>query len=95
MKISELKEFDAAEVLTDDESILHYLKLAFEEGNPREIQGALGAVVRARGLTALARDPDIEREALYIALSRDGNPDFATIMKVIGALGIKLVPAVA
>ncbi|GAB3628449.1 DNA-binding protein [Pandoraea terrae] len=90
MKLSDLKEFDAAEALKDDETIRHYLSLAFEGGDPREIQRALGTVARARGMSALARESGIAREALYRALSDTGNPEFATIVKVVGALGLHL-----
>ncbi len=90
MKISELKEFDAAEVLTDEEAIRHYLALAFDDGDPRSIQTALGTVARAHGMTALAREAGLKREELYRALSETGNPEFATIMKVIGAMGLHL-----
>ncbi|AHB06734.1 hypothetical protein U875_16350 [Pandoraea pnomenusa 3kgm] len=93
MKLSELKEFDAAEALKDDETIKHYLSLAFEGGDSREIQRALGTVARARGMSALARESGIAREALYRALSDTGNPEFATIMKVLGALGLHLTLA--
>ena len=93
MKISELKEFDAAEVLTDEETIRHYLALAFEEGDPHAIQVALGTVARARGMSALARDAGVKREALYRALSGTGNPEFSTIMKVLSALGLHLTIA--
>lgn len=87
MKLSELKEFDAAEPHKDDETIRYYLSLAFEGGNPREIQRALGTVARARGMSALARESGIAREALYRALSDTSNPEFATIVKVVSALG--------
>ncbi|VVD86198.1 DNA-binding protein [Pandoraea horticolens] len=90
MKLSELKLFDAAEAFKDDEAIRHYLSLAFEGGDPREIQRALGAVARARGMSALARASGIAREALYRALSDTGNPEFATILKVVSALGLHL-----
>ncbi|KVN83510.1 addiction module antidote protein [Burkholderia ubonensis] len=90
MKISELKEFDAAEVLTDDESIQHYLALAFEDDDPRMIQRALGTVAKARGMSALARESGIKRESLYRALSDTGNPEFGTIVKVVRALGLQI-----
>lgn len=52
MKLGELREFDAAEALEDDETIRHYLSLAFEGRDPREIQRALSTVTRARGMSA-------------------------------------------
>ncbi|VVE59135.1 DNA-binding protein [Pandoraea horticolens] len=90
MKLSELKAFDAAEALKDDETIRHYLSLAFKGGDPREIQRALGTVARARGMSALARASGVAREALYRALSDTGNPEFATIVKVVRAVGLHL-----
>ncbi|GAA5245608.1 hypothetical protein BMMON3_04270 [Burkholderia mallei] len=95
MKISELAEFDGSKYLKDEETIRHYLAQAFEDGNPRLIQAALGNVAKARGMTALARESGVKREALYRALSEGGNAEFATIMKVVGALGLHLTVAPA
>lgn len=65
MKISELAEFDGSKYLKDEEAIRHYLAQAFEDGDPRLIQAALGNVAKARGMTALARESGVKREALY------------------------------
>jgi probable addiction module antidote protein len=54
------------------------------------IAHALGVIARARGMTQLANDTGLGRESLYKALSGEGNPSFATILKVIKALGLKL-----
>ncbi|CAJ3606622.1 DNA binding protein [Burkholderia pseudomallei] len=61
MKISELAEFDGSKYLKDEETIRHYLAQAFEDGNPRLIQAALGNVAKARGMTALARESGVKR----------------------------------
>ncbi|HKR46199.1 MAG TPA: addiction module antidote protein [Paraburkholderia sp.] len=90
MKVSELLEFDASKYLKDETDYRLYLAQAFEGGDPVEIQAALGDVAKARGMTALARESGIAREALYRALSNKGNAEFATIMKVIGAMGLHL-----
>lgn len=90
MKVSELMEFDASKYLKDETDYRLYLAQAFEGGDPVEIQAALGDVAKARGMTALARESGIAREALYRALSNKGNAEFATIMKVIGAMGLHL-----
>ncbi|WP_322041820.1 addiction module antidote protein [Paraburkholderia sp. J67] len=79
--------------LENEGTIRHNLAAAFEEGAPRLIQAALGNVAKARGMTALARDSVVEREALYRALSESGNAEFATIMKVVHALGLNLTIA--
>lgn len=83
----ETKPYDAAEFLTDDESIAAYLTEALEADDPRYLAKALGAVARARGgMAQLARETGISREALYRALSETGNPELGTALKVIHAL---------
>ena len=83
--------YDAAEFLTDDETIAAYLTEALEGDDPRYIAKALGAVARARGgMAHLARETGITRESLYRALSDTGNPELGTALKVMHALGIRL-----
>lgn len=85
------KRYDAADFLTDDETIAAYLTEALEADDPRYIAKALGAIARARGgMAQLARETGIAREALYRALSENGNPELGTALKVIHALGIRL-----
>ena len=54
------------------------------------IRAALNDIARAQGMTQVARDAGLGRESLYKALSSTGNPEFATIMKVMKALGLRL-----
>jgi probable addiction module antidote protein len=61
-----------------------------EDGDPALITAALGDIARARNLSQLARDTGMSREGLYKALSGEGNPSFATVMKVARALGLRL-----
>lgn len=84
--------YDAADYLQTDEQITAYLEVAMEDGDPAIVARALGAVARARNMSQLARDVGMSREGLYKALSGEGNPSFATITKVMHALGLKLVP---
>jgi probable addiction module antidote protein len=87
----ELAPWDAAEFLTDEETIAAYLTEALESDDPKIIAKALGAVARARGgMAQLARDTGISREALYRALSENGNPELGTALKVMRALGVRL-----
>nr|WP_028753107.1 addiction module antidote protein [Rhizobium leucaenae] len=72
---------------TDD-----YIAAAFETDDPSSIAKALGAVARTRNMSKLAKDVGMNRSALYRALSGDGNPEFATILRVVRALGLKLTP---
>jgi probable addiction module antidote protein len=84
--------YDSAEYLKTKEDIAAYLEACIEEAgdDPAFIAQALGTVARAKGMTQLARDTGLARESLYKALSAEGNPEFATIWKVIRALGIRL-----
>lgn len=82
--------YDTAEHLRNEEEIALYLEAVSEEGDPALIAAALGDVARARNMSQLARDTGMTREGLYKALSGEGNPSFATVMKVSRALGLKL-----
>ncbi|AYG59251.1 putative addiction module antidote protein [Rhizobium jaguaris] len=72
-----------------------YIAAAFETDDPSSIAKALGEVARTRNMSKLAKDVGMNRSALYRALSGDGNPEFATILKVVKALGLKLTPVLA
>ena len=84
--------YDSAEYLKTGEDMAAYLEACLEEAGDDTvfIAQALGAIARAKGMTQLARDTGLARESLYKALSTEGNPEFATIWKVIRALGIRL-----
>jgi probable addiction module antidote protein len=82
--------WDAAENLDTEEDMATYLEVALEDGDLTLIGAALGDIARAKGMTQIARDTGLGRESLYKALSPDGNPEFATILKVIYTLGLKL-----
>jgi probable addiction module antidote protein len=87
------KPWDSAEFLGSDEAVRHYLETAFEDGDPVLIRHAFNAVARARGMTALARETGISREALYKAFGEKGNPTLDTLLKVTKALGVRLAVA--
>jgi probable addiction module antidote protein len=86
--------WDAADYLTTDASIANYLEGVFEDGDPALVAAALGDVARAKGMSRIAKMAGLGRESLYKALSAEGNPEFATVLKVIRALGLKLKVAV-
>jgi probable addiction module antidote protein len=86
----ETRPFDAAEYLDDAESQAELLADAFASGHAGYIADALGVVARARGMTQVAKDAGVTREALYKALSRDGDPKLSTLLGVAKALGVKL-----
>lgn len=85
------RRWDPSETLDSDEAVAEYLTAALEDGDPRLVAAALGDIARARGMTKIARETGLAREALYRALSDDGNPELATVLRVARALGVKLV----
>lgn len=87
---AEFSRFDASEYLDTEEGIEEFMIAAFETGDPAFIARCLGIVAKARNMTQLANDIGMSRSALYKALSGDGNPEFSTIMKVMGALGLRV-----
>jgi probable addiction module antidote protein len=84
--------YDVAEHLRTPEEMAAYLDAWLEEA-PDDAAGiakALGDIARAKGMSQVAKDAGLSRESLYRALSGDGNPSFATVLKVARALGVKL-----
>lgn len=89
------RKFDIAEYLESDSDIAEYLSDALAMDDPAYFQHALGAVARAKGMAWIARKTGLGRQSLYKALSESGNPEFATVMKVLSALGVKVSAAPA
>ena len=84
--------YDVTEYLETPEDMAAYLDAWLDEA-PDDAAGiarALGDIARAKGMTQVARDAGLSRESLYRALSAEGNPSFATVLKVARALGVKL-----
>lgn len=86
----ELRPYDSAEFLSDEETIAMYVEEAFATGDPAFIAKALGTVARARNMTQLAEKAGMSRTSLYKALSGEGRPEFATVLKVAHALGFDI-----
>jgi probable addiction module antidote protein len=82
--------WDSAAYLKTDKDIAHYLEAVFEDGDPSLVAAALGDVARAKGMAQIAKAAGLGRESLYKALSPEGNPEFATVLRVMRALGLKL-----
>lgn len=92
-----LRSYDVAEHLRSPTEMAAYLDAWLEEA-PNDVAGiarALGDIARAKGMGAVARDTGLSRESLYRALSAEGNPSFATVLKVTRALGVRLHAAAA
>ena len=91
METIRLRKWDSAEHLKTAEDMAMYLEACLEEAGDDAafIAKALGNIARAKGMTQLAQDTGLGRESLYKALSGEGNPSFATILKVVHALGLR------
>ncbi|MET1084140.1 MAG: addiction module antidote protein [Burkholderiales bacterium] len=87
---TQTRSWDVVEHLETEEDMAAYLEAALEDGDPALIAAALGDIARAKGMTQIARETGLGRESLYKALSPGGNPEFATVLKVIKALGLRL-----
>ena len=92
MATETFSRFDAANYLTDIETAAAYLEATIDESgdDSAAIAAALGAIARSGNLSELARRTGMSREGLYKALAADGNPSFATIVKVARALGLTI-----
>ena len=88
-KKTKITTYDSAEFLTSDIAITTYMEEALATHDPAFIANALGTVARARGMAKIAKKAGLSRESLYKALSTGGNPEFSTILRVMGALGLE------
>lgn len=52
-------------------------------------------IARPKGTTQIASETGLGRESLYRAMSPEGNPEFAAVLKVVRALGLRLHAAQA
>lgn len=89
----ETKPWDAAETLNTPADIAAYLDAYLEDGTPEELLRAVNTIARSRGMSELARQTGISREALYRAFSENGNPTLDTLLRVMKALGVRLAVA--
>lgn len=89
-EVTKTRPFDPARYLQTEEDILYYLEAAMEGNDPGHIASALGDVARSQGMSDIARKAGVGRQALYSALSENGNPTLETLVGVLDALGLQL-----
>ena len=89
MSKTQTKTWDITDHLKTETDMVAYLDAALEEGDASLIAAALGDIARAKGMSQIAKDTGLGRESLYKTLSPTGNPEFATVLKVMGALGLQ------
>lgn len=87
-----LTEFDATEYINTEKRVQLYLEACVEDdpGDGSLIRSALNDIARVQNISALARDTGLDRSGIYKALSKDGNPSFATVLKIMNALGLRI-----
>ncbi len=85
-----LKKFDVIDFLDSDEALIEYLNLALAENDPKYFAKALGNVARAKGMSSISDATGLGRQALYRALSSEGNPRIDTLFKVLDTLNVRL-----
>jgi probable addiction module antidote protein len=90
MAKTETLPFDAAKYLTSPEAQTELLAEAIESGDPSFIANALGTIARARGMSKIAKEAGVTREALYKGLTAQHDPRLSTVLGVLKALGVKL-----
>ena len=82
--------FYAANLLNTEKKQAAYITAALESGDANFVRDALGIVAKARGMGEIAKIADLNRESLYKALSKTGNPEFSTVMRLMRAVDLIL-----
>ena len=95
MRRTQTRPWDPSDHLETEEDVVAYLEAALEYDDPQLIAAALGDIARSKGMTRIAADTGMGRESLYKALSPQGNPEFATVLKVVRAVGLRFHAAPA
>ena len=85
-----ITKWDMADNIKTPEDVIIYLSTALEEGDPADVINVIGAIARSKGMTKLAKEVGVSREALYTSLSEKGNPSFITIFNLLRSMGIVL-----
>jgi probable addiction module antidote protein len=83
------RPWDSASYLKTEDDVAAYLDAMFEDGDPATTVHALGVVARWKGMSRIAKKAGLGRESLYKSLSKDGNPSFVTVAKIVQALGFR------
>lgn len=84
------RKWDTTDYLKTKRDVIGYLDAVLEDGDPELLKAALGDIARSKGMTEIARAAGVSRASLYKALSPKGNPQFATVARVLHALGLRL-----
>ena len=88
--VVETSPWDSAQLLDTPEALAAYIEAAIEDGDMKRLTHALGVAARAKGMSSVAAQAGVTREALYKALSAEGDPRLSTLTGVLKALGLRL-----
>lgn len=88
-------KFDPAAYLKTEEEMAAFLSEAFAIGDAAFVADAIGVIARAKGMSAVAKHTNLSRENLYRSLSKGGNPELDTVLKVVHAVGLRLTASTA
>lgn len=74
----------------EDRQLVAEINAALDSGDPAAVLEILGKIAKARGMSQVAKEAGLARESLYRSLGSEGNPEFATVLKVLMAVGLQL-----
>ena len=86
----ELYDWDMADDIETTEDVRFYFEEALKENNLETLYEVIGAIARSQGMAGIAKELGLNRESLYVSLSKDGNPSFSTVIKVLDILGYRM-----
>lgn len=75
---------------TEKHAVAAYLSKALATGDTDKLLAALDKVIKAEGVSAIARAAGMGREAVYKAIAAGNKPQFETVVKLFNAIGVRL-----
>lgn len=90
MKAAQQPNWDIQAHLQSEEDIAEYLNAALEENDPDFFLVAIGDVIKATGVKAIAERMGHGEKSLYKTIKPGAKPQYDTLLKMVGALGLKL-----
>jgi probable addiction module antidote protein len=82
-----VSDWNPSDYIETKEDVMAHLEGALEENDPEFLLETVGYIARSKGMAHLARELNLDRVGLYKSLSRNGNPSFLTVVKVLDNLG--------
>ena len=76
--------------LQDPGYATEYLNEALKERSQEVFMAALRDVAKAKGISLIAKEAELNRESMYRMLSKKGNPNLSSLNKLLDTLGLTL-----